>query len=186
MTHVASVWGRPKNLGFSPSVPTLLAQVWGNLAWFVWMQGLHWPLAEAQFAHQLKSFVGEAVLSAWLLKALFLSLDPDSRESPRLHLLPSFQCLVWGCLLFQCVISATHVLLTGGKPGSSCCRMNYPGAGWNHRWSHGGWSSKFKLSASLSTVFKTLHKLVKARGAPADKLQNEHSSDDKVKYLLIR
>lgn len=30
-----------------------------------------------------------------------------------------------------------------------------------------------------------LHKLVKARGAPADKLQNEHSSDDKVKYLLI-
>lgn len=171
------MWGKPKNLNFSPSVPTLLAQAWDSLAWFVWMQGLHWPLAEAQLEHCLKSSVGEAVLSAWLFKALFLSPEPDSRESQRLDLLPLFQCLV--CFLFQSVISATYVPLTRRETRQlAACRMNW-------RLSQGGVgttdgakgaeapNSRFQpLWALCLKHYTTLFK--------ADKLQNEHSSNDKV------
>lgn len=165
MTRVVSVWGRSKNLNLSPSIPTLLAQVWDNLAGFVWIQGLHWPLAEALLGHQLKSSVGEAVLSAWLFTALFLSPDPDSRESQRLDLFVAFILVPCVRLFAFSMCNSSHAYLADqeGNQGAHCLQDEleaYPVWGWNHRWSQGGWSSKFKLSASLSTICETLHQLV--------------------------
>lgn len=116
MTYIVSVWERSKNLNFSPSASTLLAQVWDSLAWFVWMQGLHWPLAEAQLAHQLKSSVGEAALSAWLFKALFLSPEPDSRE-PKTAFFAFISVLCVRLFPFsKCHFNMSH--WPGGKTGS--------------------------------------------------------------------